>query len=113
MSCGRRKAPTQSSSCGGCRQVSVLARGPSWPPEPRFRLRRPRPPRGGGVGSPLQIGVWSQWDRLGVSGGEEEGGGVRSGPGAVRTILLCDAEVHEVENDVAAESENSEDSEDQ
>ena len=30
-----------------------------------------------------------------------------------RTILLCDAEVHEVENDVAAESENSEDSEDQ
>ena len=27
-------------------------------------------------------------DRKGVFGGEEEGGGVRSGPGAARTILL-------------------------
>jgi hypothetical protein len=33
-----------------------------------------------------RIGV--EWDRKGVFGGEEEGGGVRSGPGAARTILL-------------------------
>ncbi len=32
--------------------------------------------------------VWAEWDRKGVFGGEEEGGGVRSGPGAARTILL-------------------------
>ena len=75
-----------SNSCGDCRRASVLARGPSWPPVPCSRLRRPRPPGGGGVGSPLQIGVWAEWDRLGVFGGEEEGG-VRSGPGAARTIL--------------------------
>jgi hypothetical protein len=55
---------------------------------PRPRLLLPRPPGGGGVGSPLQIGVWAEWDRLGVFGGEEEEGGVRSGPGAARTILL-------------------------
>jgi hypothetical protein len=30
----------------------------------------------------------AEWDRKGVFGGEEEGGGVRSGPGAARTILL-------------------------
>ena len=47
-----------------------------------------RPGGGGGVGSPLQIGVWSEWDRLGVFGGEEEEGGVRSRSGAARTILL-------------------------
>ena len=29
-----------------------------------------------------------EWDRIGVFGGEEEGGGVRSRPGAARTILL-------------------------
>jgi hypothetical protein len=29
-----------------------------------------------------------EWDRKGVFGGEEEGGGVRSGPGEARTILL-------------------------
>jgi hypothetical protein len=32
--------------------------------------------------------IWSEYDRKGVFGGEEEGGGVRSGPGATRTILL-------------------------
>jgi hypothetical protein len=57
-------------------------------PVPRLRLRRRPPPGGSGVGSPLQIGVWTEWDRLGVFGGEEEEGGVRSGPGAARTILL-------------------------
>jgi hypothetical protein len=41
--------------------------GPSWPPVPR--LRRPRPPGGGGVESPLQIGVWAEWDRLRVFAG--------------------------------------------
>ena len=30
----------------------------------------------------------AEWDRKGVFGGEEEGGGVRSGPGEARTILL-------------------------
>jgi hypothetical protein len=30
--------------------------------------------------------IWAEKDRKGVFGGEEEGGGVRSGPGAVRTI---------------------------
>jgi hypothetical protein len=29
-----------------------------------------------------------EWDRLGVLGGEEEEGGVKSGPGAARNILL-------------------------
>ena len=29
-----------------------------------------------------------EWDRIGVFGGEEEGGGVRSRPGEARTILL-------------------------
>jgi hypothetical protein len=29
-----------------------------------------------------------EWDLKGVFGGEEEGGGVRSGPGVARTILL-------------------------
>jgi hypothetical protein len=37
---------------------------------------------------PLFIGVWAEWDRLGVFGREGEEGGVRSGPGAARTILL-------------------------
>jgi hypothetical protein len=32
--------------------------------------------------------IGAEWDRKGVFGGEEEGGGVRSGPGAARTILL-------------------------
>ena len=36
----------------------------------------------------MQIGVWSELDLLGVFGGEEEGGGVMSGPGEARTILL-------------------------
>jgi hypothetical protein len=88
MPCRRRKAPTQSSHSGGCRRASVLARGPSWPPVPRLRLRWPWLPSGGGFGSQLQIGVWSEWDWLGVFGGEEEGGGVRSGPGAAGTFLL-------------------------
>ncbi len=30
----------------------------------------------------------SHWDLEGLNGGEEEGGGVRSGPGEARTILL-------------------------
>ena len=30
----------------------------------------------------------AEWDRKGVFGGEEEGGGVRSGPGEAKTILL-------------------------
>jgi hypothetical protein len=63
----------------GCRRESVLARGLCWPPESRLRLRRPRPPGRGEVGSPLHIGVWAEWDRSGVFGGEEEAGGVRSG----------------------------------
>jgi hypothetical protein len=32
--------------------------------------------------------MWGEQDRKGVFGGEEEGGGVRSGPGSARTILL-------------------------
>ena len=56
--------------------------GPSWPPVPRLRLQRPRPPGRGGVGSPLQIGVWAEGELLGVFGREEEEGEVRSGPGA-------------------------------
>ena len=32
--------------------------------------------------------VWAEYDRKGVFGGEEEGGGVRSGPGAARENLL-------------------------
>jgi hypothetical protein len=32
--------------------------------------------------------MWAEQDRKGVFGGGEEGGGVRSGPGAARTILL-------------------------
>ena len=32
--------------------------------------------------------IWAEEDQIGVFGGEEEGGGVRSGPGAARTILL-------------------------
>ena len=49
-----------------------------------------RPPGGGGVGVgfPLRGGVWAEYDRIGVFGGEEEGGGVRSGPGEARAILL-------------------------
>jgi hypothetical protein len=39
MSCRRRKAPTRSNRCGGCRWEPVLARGPSWSPVPRLRLR--------------------------------------------------------------------------
>jgi hypothetical protein len=32
--------------------------------------------------------IWAEWDRKGVFGGEEEGGSVRGGPGAARTVLL-------------------------
>ena len=32
--------------------------------------------------------IWAEEYRLGVFGGDEEGCGVRSGPGAARTILL-------------------------
>ena len=32
--------------------------------------------------------MWGEQDRKGVFGGEEEGGGVGSGPGSARTILL-------------------------
>jgi hypothetical protein len=32
--------------------------------------------------------IWAEWDRKGVFGGEEDGVGERSGPGAARTILL-------------------------
>ena len=37
---------------------------------------------------PLLIRVWAEWGRLGVFGREGEEGGVRSGPGEARTILL-------------------------
>ena len=79
---------TQSRCCGGCCRASASARGPSWPPVPCSRLRRPRPPGGGGVWSPLQSEVRAEWDRIGVFGGEEEEGCVRSGPGPARTILI-------------------------
>jgi hypothetical protein len=46
------------------------------------------PPGEGRVGFPYWGGVVVEWDRKGVFGGEEEGGGVRSGPGEARTILL-------------------------
>ena len=68
--------------------MSVLAQGQSWPPVPQLLLRQLRPPGGSGVGSPLQIGVWSEWDLFGVFGGQKEEGGVGSGPGSARTILL-------------------------
>jgi len=55
----------------GRRRASVSARDPSWPPVPRPRLRRPRPPGGGRVGSPLRSGVWAEQDRTGVFGGQE------------------------------------------
>ena len=46
--------------------------------------------RFGGGGSSLHSGIEFGRSRTGKgsSGGEEEGGGVRSGPGAARTILL-------------------------
>ena len=74
--------------CRGCRSASASAWGPFWPPVPRPRLRLPRPPGGGGVGFPLRGGVLSEEDRIRVFGGEEEGCGVRSGPGEARTIVL-------------------------
>ena len=40
------------------------------------------------VGFPLRGGVWADKDQIGVFGGEEEGGGVWSGSGEDRTILL-------------------------
>ena len=70
----------------GCRRASVSAWGPFWPPVPRPRLRPPRPPGGDGVGFPLRGGVWAEEDRIGVFGGEQQGGGVRSEPGEARTI---------------------------
>ena len=68
--------------------MSVLSRGQSWPPVPQLSLWRQWQPVWVWVGSPLQIGVWLEWDLLGVSGGEEEERVVRSGSGAARTILL-------------------------
>jgi hypothetical protein len=44
--------------------------------------------QGLGLHCRLEFGWSGVWDRLGVFGGEEEEGGVRSGPGEVRTILL-------------------------
>jgi hypothetical protein len=54
----------------------------SWPHVALLRLQRLLPSGGGGVGSPLQIGVWAEGELLGVFGREEEEGEVRSGPGA-------------------------------
>ena len=71
------------------RNASSSAWGPLWPPVPHPRLRQPRSSCLTGAGS-VPIAGWS----LGgvgpgrVFGGEEEGGGARSGPGEARTILL-------------------------
>ena len=66
--------------------------GPFWPPVPRPRLMTSRPP--GGMGFPLRGRVMAEEDRIGIFGGEEEGGGVRSGPGEARTILLATSSYH-------------------
>ena len=53
----------------GCRRASVLARGPSWPAVPRLRLRRRGRLTEAGLGLHCRsdlIGVWSEWDLLGV-----------------------------------------------
>ena len=72
----------------GCSGTSASAWGPFWPPMPLPRLLLPRSAwRGRGR---VPIAGWS-YGGVGperVSGGEEEGGGVRSGPGEARTILL-------------------------
>ena len=43
---------------------------------------------GGGFFTSFWDRILAEYDRKGVFGAEEEGGGVRSGPGAARTILL-------------------------
>jgi hypothetical protein len=62
----------------GCCIASALAWGPFWPPVPRPRLLPELPPAGLWVGFPFWGGVWAEWDRMGVFGGEQEGGGVLS-----------------------------------
>jgi hypothetical protein len=70
--------PLRSRAVAGVSQRVRIGLGP---PVPRPCLLQPRPPCGGGVGFPWRGEVWAEEDLIGVFGGEEEGGVVRSGPG--------------------------------
>ena len=72
----------------GCCSRSSSAWGQFLPLVPRSRLLPPLPPGGGWVWFPLRGGVSAEYDLIGVFSGEEGGGGVRSGPGEARSILL-------------------------
>ena len=76
-SLGRSQPRTRGGGGGAARNVP--------PPELRPRLQPPRLPGRGGIGFPLSLGGVGP-DR-GLRG-EEEGDGVKSGPGEARTILL-------------------------